>query len=130
MSDTKGKKLKQVQFDEKKLDKEKKEIGIVRPDFSDLKLNIKEYYLNNFNKKVNQCKNIQGQPLYIIYDFKNLQYRCSAIPATSIDMITFLFMILDIILVKEDDVQFIKDINNGKDIKDIINGKDLKDITT
>jgi hypothetical protein len=88
----------------------KKGIGFVRPDFSDVKINIKEYYLNNFNKKVNECYTIEGKPLYIKYDFENLRYRCSTIPATSIDMITFLFMILDIILLKDDDVTFIKDI--------------------
>jgi hypothetical protein len=99
---------KKVQFDEQI----KKMKGVDTPNFSDQKINTLVYYLTNFNKTVKECVNVEGENLYITYDFDESKYRCSTTPATSVDMITFLFMILDIILVKEDDVKFMIDIKN------------------
>ena len=88
-----------VKFDENMLRTKEMYKGVHTPDFSDQKqkINTLVYYLTNFNKTVKECVNIYRQNLYITYDFDTLKYRCSTTPATSIDMITFLFMILDII---------------------------------
>jgi hypothetical protein len=52
-----------------------------------------ELYLNDYEKK-----NAYGCPGYIMYDFENSQYCCSGRPRTPIEMIWFVFMMLESVL--------------------------------
>ena len=52
-----------------------------------------ELYLNDYEKK-----NAYGCPGYMMYDFENSQYCCSSRPRTAIEMISFVFMMLESVL--------------------------------
>jgi hypothetical protein len=52
-----------------------------------------ELYLNDYEKK-----NAYGCPGYMMYDFENAQYCCSSRPRTPVEMISFVFMMLESVL--------------------------------
>jgi hypothetical protein len=64
----------------------------VRPNKKDYDM-FAELYLKDYEKE-----NAYGCPGYMMFDFENGQYCCSARPRTEVEMMDFIFLMLEVVL--------------------------------